>query len=267
MALRRSQRVSQSNLRRGSLTNSADEPTRDNVIVNQAQSDSANLGPISNTHASVDVRDYSLNKAKSLKKKLEDCQDENVKINLKAGNNLSLEFSSAAYEIAKLQIKNIVNSDKFEKENRVKIELSKDQQGAEVEVRFKVYSIVKNSKKTPGKQHHRYTINCYNTSSAMLVNGAHIGMFESQIFKTVHAYIKQNTQNINDMNMQLGQALGAALAPAPKKMTVNCRDKNLYRKQHQKQVENKTWLYYLVVSPHQTPKVKPQSIKTPLVNL
>ena len=50
----------------------------------------------------------------------------------------------------------------------------------------------------------------------MLVNGAHIGMFESQIFKTVHAYIKQNTQNINDMNMQLGQALGAALAPAPK---------------------------------------------------
>ena len=216
MALRRSQRVSQSNLRRGSLTNNnVDEPTTDNVAVAQVQSNSANLGSISNTQASVDVREYSLNKAKSLKKKLEDCQDENVKIHPKPGNNLSLEFSSAAYEIAKIHIKNIVTSEKFEKENRVKIELSKDQQGAEVEVRFKVYSKVKNSKKTPGKQHHRYTINCYNTSSAMLVNGAHIGMFESQIFKTVHAYIKQNTQNINDMNMQLGQALGAALAPAP----------------------------------------------------
>ena len=128
------------------------------MIVTQAQSDSANLGPISDTHASVDVMDYSLNKSKSLKKKPEDCQDENVKINPKAGNNLSLEFSSAAYEIAKLQIKNIVTSDKFEKENRVKFELSKDQQGAEVEVRFKVYSKVKNSRKTLGKQGTQSTV-------------------------------------------------------------------------------------------------------------
>ena len=71
---------------------------------------------------------------------LEDCLNENIKVIPKAGNNITIEFSAAAFEVAKTKISSLVQSAQFKRENECKPETSKDKQGAIVETRLKVYS-------------------------------------------------------------------------------------------------------------------------------
>ena len=140
--LRRSQRVSQSNLRRRSLSDctiasqSEENPGPVTTVQDQypnQSSQSQNSGSIVENSTNIEIRQYDLNKEKSLNKKLADCLNENVKIRRKARNNLTLEFSSAAYEIAKSKISSIVQSEKFVKEKRVKVERAQDINAAEAE--------------------------------------------------------------------------------------------------------------------------------------
>ena len=109
--LRRSQRVSQSSLRRRSLESLAaggnDEPNRDIVPVSTPPSHQSDLS-FAGQQQTADIRPYNLNQKKSLLKKLEDCLNENIKVIPKAGNNITIEFSAAAYEVA--QNKNLLLS-------------------------------------------------------------------------------------------------------------------------------------------------------------
>ena len=54
-----------------------------------------------NTDQDTETKPYILNKMKSLIKKLDSCTKEDINYELKAGNNLVLHFSTAAYELAK----------------------------------------------------------------------------------------------------------------------------------------------------------------------
>ena len=161
--LRRSQRVSQSSLRRRSLESLAaggnDEPNRDIVPVSTPPSHQSDLS-FAGQQQTADIRPYNLNQKKSLLKKLEDCLNENIKVIPKAGNNITIEFSAAAYEVDKTKISSLVQSAQFKRENECKPETSTDKQGAIVETRLKVYSKSK-QKFRNNFGAHRYTINYY----------------------------------------------------------------------------------------------------------
>ena len=212
--LRRSQRVSQSNLRRSlqSLAASGnDEPKKDIVPVSTPPSHQSDLS-LAGQQQTTDTRPYHLNQKKSLLKKLEDCLNENIKVIPKAGNNITIEFSAAAFEVAKTKISSLVQSAQFKRENECKPETSKDKQGAIVETRLKVYSKSK-QKFRNNFGAHKYTINYYNTTSTMLVNGSRLDLFETHILQPLYDYIQENSIRIGEMNLQLGNALCTVLAP------------------------------------------------------
>ena len=206
LQLRRSLRVSQSNLGKHITQECSNTAQEQNLEKSTKSVDSENgIGEV--------TKPYSINKIRSLEKKLAVCQSENIKIERKQKNNLTLEFSSAAYEISKAKVSSLLNSENFKKENDLKIETSKDRQGAKVETRFRVYAKSKQPSQSSVKKHsHRYTINCYNTRSSMLVNGSRIDLFETQILDSICSHIKENEKNLQEMNSQLGHVICSAIA-------------------------------------------------------
>ena len=124
----------------------------------------------------------------------------------------TIEFSAAAFEVAKTKISSLVQSAEFKRENECKPETSKDKQGAIVETRLKVYSKSK-QKFRNNFGAHKYTINYYNTTSTMLVNGSRLDLFETHILQPLYDHIQENSNRIGEMNLQLGNALCTVLAP------------------------------------------------------
>ena len=59
------------------------------------------------------TKDYSLDKSKSLGKKNESCMKEHMTYEMKQGNNLVIELSTAAYELSKVCIHQILHSKDF----------------------------------------------------------------------------------------------------------------------------------------------------------
>ena len=56
------------------------------------------------------IKDYTLNKAKSLEKKNAGCLKEHMKCEVKQGNNVVIEMSTAAYELSKLCLHELLNN-------------------------------------------------------------------------------------------------------------------------------------------------------------
>lgn len=84
------------------------------------------------------VKDYCLDKAKSLNKKKESCSKIHMKSEMKPGRNLVIEFSTAAYELGKLCLSEIIYGQDFpySVEKREGI----DQEGATVDRCYKIYN-------------------------------------------------------------------------------------------------------------------------------
>ena len=117
--LRRSTRISQSNLQIISATDSA--CTQGSCEQVQTQSEQK-----------TEVKSFALNKTKSLLKKLESCNKQDLDYEMKAGNNLVLKFSTAAYELATKTIVSITDSEKFRQQLQVERENCTDKDGAKV---------------------------------------------------------------------------------------------------------------------------------------
>ena len=69
---------------------------------------------ISKSDVSSLQRDYTLNKTKALKKKNLSCSKEHMKCSRKLGDNLVLEFSTAAYELARTCLDTVLTNESFQ---------------------------------------------------------------------------------------------------------------------------------------------------------
>ena len=98
----------------------------------------SNITPISSGPAVPTSKNYKLDKAKSLEKKANSCAKEHMKYVLKPGNNLVIEFSTAAYELSKQCLYDLLYSKDFEYavEKRNNIDLD----GANVDTCYKVFN-------------------------------------------------------------------------------------------------------------------------------
>ena len=96
------------------------------------------LLPASSDITLVKTRDYSLNKAKSLEKKSVGCSKEHMKCEVKQGNNVVIEMSTAAYELSKACLNELLRHKNFpyyaEKNDGV------EQSGATVDTCFRVFN-------------------------------------------------------------------------------------------------------------------------------
>ena len=221
-SLRRSQRISQSNLQNPTSGISESGSCNENkqvANVNRPHSDTNHTMQSTSTES----RSYALNKEKALKKKLDSCNNSHFKPVLKSMNNLRLYFSSAAFEVAKHKMSKTLNSDKFSESFMFVPKYIEDKEGtALVEIQYVVSDKLKN---------HLYTINCYNTTSSMLVNGSCIEKFIETILEPLAAELVKNVGTLNNISKQMEESLQQAMN---KQLSSKCKSKKGVAGSHDK---------------------------------
>ena len=100
---------------------------------------------------------YYLNKNKTIQKKHDACSKPHIEATLKAGNNLVLEFSTAAYELAKQTLSVILDKSML---FYGLVRNSEESFGANVDTCIKVYN--RKGDNTQGKNL-KFVINLYHT--------------------------------------------------------------------------------------------------------
>jgi histone H3/H4 len=118
-SLRTSQRTSKTNLIRSSL--SPPRPT-------------------------TDIKDYELKVNKDIIKKLDHCQINHLAIEHKPRNNLSLRFSTSAYELLNTLLYELLEQILETKNLAIVVEKGTDKKNEDVESRYRLVSKLKNDK-------------------------------------------------------------------------------------------------------------------------
>ena len=148
------------------------------------------------------VKDYTLDKSKALEKKQLCCSKEHMKSEMKPGKNLVIQFSAAAYELCKSCLGKILYSDNFlfSVEKREGI----DQEGSVVDICYKVFNTKADG--SCGKLQ-KFVINCYHTSSQMLVNGSKIELFLTEIYEQLCNEMKAKCSQLDIMNINISEII------------------------------------------------------------
>ena len=191
LQLRRSTRISQSNL----------HVTQTDASLDHQQDPSEQIIP-------TDTRNYIVNKNKSLAKKLDSCDKKHLTYELKAGNNLTLNYSTAAYELTRHKIDEILKSDTFLDQYEVTRENSKDKSGALMESRIKISNKRKDQNQ---KIYQKYSMNLYHTQSSMLINGRNLELFESDILSNIIQNIAHHHRDLDNANSCIGNIVKLAI--------------------------------------------------------
>ncbi|MES9906203.1 MAG: hypothetical protein ABW168_26425, partial [Sedimenticola sp.] len=154
-----------------------------------------------------ETKQYTLRKQNALQKKLAGCLREHLSVELKPGKNLILKLSTAAYELAKyitidaLQIdclSSFVSSE----------EVAVDQNGDSVELRLKLVN--KKRDGLPGSQT-KLTINFYNTTSNIMVNGSKVDLFIDNILPILNSQLEQHCSILDVANSHIGSTINHAV--------------------------------------------------------
>lgn len=149
-------------------------------------------------------RHYTMDKQKALGKKQISCGKEHINAEWKS-NNLVINFSTSAYELAKMSILQILNKcDLPYKHNIIE---GIDNQCANVDTCIKVFNKLKDG--TQGKTQ-KFVINLYHTSSGMVVNGSRIDLFIDDIYKKLCTILSKQYDDLTIINEGLFKTLETA---------------------------------------------------------
>ena len=162
-----------------------------------------------NDNVQSDAKPYTLNKVNSLLKKIDSCGKNDITYILKSGNNLTLNFSTSAYELAKAVILQNTKTQNFLEKYNVQIEDSKDKNGYQVDNRFKIFGKKKDDNQ---KSYLKCSINCYYTKSSMLVNGRNLDIFEAEFFQDIQNRIMARKADIGKTNKRIQRILGQTVS-------------------------------------------------------
>lgn len=150
------------------------------------------------------TKDYALDKNKSFAKKNDSCAKEHMKCEMKRGNNLVIELSTAAYELSETCIHELFNNDSFPfaVEKRDGLDLN----GANVDICYRVFN--KKSDGSCGRML-KYVVNLYHTTSQILVNGSKIDLFTSVVLENLIKEMRARCNELNVINKNIATALSS----------------------------------------------------------
>ncbi|XP_071160965.1 putative uncharacterized protein DDB_G0268364 [Mytilus edulis] len=150
------------------------------------------------------TREYSLNRRNALQKKIDNCNSKHIDINFKPGNNVIIAFSSAAYELFRVEMKEKLNSPQFTFNYNVTHEAIFDEQRHIVEDKYKIHK--KKMDGTSGKIS-KCTINSYRTTSKILVNGSEINIILQHILPDIQEYINKCSDVLDVANTGMAETM------------------------------------------------------------
>ena len=153
---------------------------------------------------STGIRPYTLNRQQALDTKLQNCQSEHLQYVMKAGKNLVLNLSTAAFEFFRQTLAKLFTEQSKDLYLYVESTENTDLSGAIVDTCHKVRNLRKDG--APGVQN-RFTINMYRTQSSVLVNGPKVDIFIEQFLKPIEALIDANVDSLTEKNQLIKGAL------------------------------------------------------------
>ena len=159
---------------------------------------------------------YYLSPKIALQKKLKACDKGIVNIQVKSKNNVVIQLNTATYQLLIQKLTPLLL-----KQQNKKIEIAQSMDAAKsiTQDTIKVF-------KNPNIQRRSkcfYTINCYRTTSNILINGTYIDNFLSNEMKTVIDILEQNKIHIQSTNSPLKKILSNTVTNNPA-TTINNTD-------------------------------------------
>ena len=150
------------------------------------------------------IRDYRLYKVKAMQKKKDSCGKDHMKCEIKQGQNLVIEFSTAAFELCKSCLTEILYDKDFEYSVEKKDGI--DLQGATVDFCYKVYNTRADG--TCGKKL-KFVINYYTTTSQILVNGSKVDLFLTDIYDKPCMVMTTKNRELDVININITETLNS----------------------------------------------------------
>ena len=146
------------------------------------------------------LKHYVLNVDKAIYKKTDTCTTEHLRTEFKAKNNIRIFLSTSAYELVKKRLpehlSEYINNDNLD----MTTEMGLDSNNAEVELRFRIVNKLKSGK--PGSQL-KFTINCYHTSTSILINGSKTDLFVDNILPCIEKEVHSQEDNLSEINNKI----------------------------------------------------------------
>jgi hypothetical protein len=125
---------------------------------------------------------------------------------MKPGKNFVIEFSTSAYELAKMEISKIIETPEFNATYNIRAQHSLDLSDITVDTCMKVFNRKQNG--APGSQL-KYTMNFYHTTNTMTVNGWRVDIFINEIFDQLCKAIQDKCSTLNIMNTTLATQISS----------------------------------------------------------
>ena len=143
--------------------------------------------------------DYYIDQKASLKKKLQTWNSETEQIEVKPKNNLVIQLNTAAFQfIVQKMLPFLIQNEQLE----IEMKQTLDAMQNIIQDTFKIYS-----KQSNRRSKHDYTINCYRTTSNILINGPGVTKFMNNELKLIAKILEDNKIQINTQNIQLKSIL------------------------------------------------------------
>ena len=141
--------------------------------------------------------DYYIDQKALLKKKLKACNK--VQIEVKPRNNLVIQLNTAAFQfIVQKMLPFLIQNEQLEIEMKQILDAIQNI----IQGTFKIYS-----KQSNRRSKHDYTINCYRTTSNILINGPGVTKFMNNELELIAKILEDNKIQINTQNIQLKSIL------------------------------------------------------------
>ena len=143
--------------------------------------------------------DYYIDQKASLKKKLQTWNSETEQIEVKPKNNLVIQLNTAAFQfIVQKMLPFLIQNEQLE----IEMKQTLDAMQNIIQDTFKIYS-----KQSNRRSKHDYTINCYRTTSNILINGPGVTKFMNNELELIAKILEDNKIQINTQNIQLKSIL------------------------------------------------------------
>jgi len=152
---------------------------------------------------------YTLDRTKALDNKRQICNNEHINYAMKPGKNFVVEYSTAAYELAKTVTAQILQSNDFKENFAIVEQIGQDQTNAIVDLVYKIYNRKQNGQ--TGNQL-KFAINMYHTQCKMNVNGNRVDIFVNYIFDKIFEKTKLNVQNLDIVNSTIASQISPLLS-------------------------------------------------------
>lgn len=151
-------------------------------------------------------RVYTLDRGKALDKKLQNCNVEHIMFEMKSGKNFVVRLSTSAYELAKSEIKNIIQSFDLIGQFGIQTQIGLDCSDANTDTCLRVYNRRQNG--SVGNIA-KFTVNFYHTTNTITVNGNQVDVFMNNIFDKLCESIRSKHPQLDIANATIANQINS----------------------------------------------------------